>query len=246
MKCPHCGVHFDDSETRCPFCDCRVSGSKREKKDCKINTDTGFFQEEETKKKSFTQDQTFTQKFTTQKKNSPKQAKFKKQPIFTQSQNSGKGRGCVIILVVIMLIFVLTSVIVNFSYNLLDSSAAPEKSFTEECTADFVGAYSTPDGRQLALDGDNSFTLTENAATYSGYYSVSFSDADYNESYPAESYTGYSLYLSFDESGTPMPDGHDYAFYEMYVPDDHPDTLIVCNYEDEEADLAFTRLDSAA
>lgn len=251
MKCPHCGVHFDDSETRCPFCGCRVSGSKRgshEKKDCKINTDTGFFREKKEPKQTFTQDQTFTQKFTTQKKKAPKQPK--KQPIFTQPQNSGKGRkkaGCGIILAVIILISVLTSFLGNLSYRPMSFTEKNFPEATEDYIAGFAGSYNTSDGRQLTLDEENNFTLTENAATYSGYYDVSDWDADfYSNSYPIESYTGYELYISFDEGGTPMPDGDDYAFYEIYILDDDPNTLIVCNYEDSESDVTFTRLDAAA
>ena len=248
MKCPHCGVHFDDADRICPLCGCRVSG--RSKKECQINTDDGFFKEKKHTKKTFTHDQTFTKKFTTNPQ----------KPSFTPKQRTSSPTGrkirkkwivlLLVIFVVIPFVSILGTMVSNIQSSFgdwTDSNTADANVRQEDFSEAFLGNYTDAAGRQLALTEDNNLQLTENGTTYTGYYDVSNWDMGNHPAYPADTYTGYELYLSFDSGSTPMPGGEDYVFYELYVPQGNSsasivvDQMILVNYEDSSADVTFQK-----
>ena len=248
MKCPHCGVHFYDAERICPLCGCRVSGKPQ--KECQINTDADFFKEKKQTKKTFTHDQTFTKKFTTNTRSRS----------FTAKQRSSAPAGrksrkkwivlLLVIFVVIPFVSILGMMVSNIQSsfgNWTDFNTADANVRQEDFSEAFLGNYTDTAGRQLSLSEDNNFQLTENGVTYTGYYDVSNWDMGNNPSYPADTYTSYELYLSFDSGSTPMPGGEDYVFYEMYVPQGNSSAsvvvnhMILVNYEDSSADVTFQK-----
>lgn len=248
MKCPHCGVYFEEEEKRCPFCDCPVNGHSFHNKNCKIDdsAERKFFREKPVKETRY------SKKFTTKMPNLKK--------IQTTEQ---KGKKVGFLVFALLGFFFLLAGCIGSIVEYIDSHDGyqiytPEKE-AEYWDYQIYGVYKSQDGSSLlTLKGDQ-FILQEQATgmEYSGYFSLTNLESQfYNSDYPENAYDGYELYLSFDSGYSPMADGAEYVFYEVYEPDpvddwddqyeyddvDEPDSMIILNYNGTGSNQTFIQI----
>lgn len=153
MKCPHCGIHYDDSERECPMCGAAKPLFGKDKSKLARSTATLAREVEKTDKRDAMSSRLDLGKG---KKNKKKKSKM--------------STGFIVILFVILInaVPIIASVFDSLSERL--SEVTPVVPDHEYIDFNYCGVWSTDDGRQIAIiPEDNEISPSKYVVNYDNY-----------------------------------------------------------------------------
>lgn len=207
MKCPQCGIHYDDGERECPMCGARKPVFRKDASQLAKPTGTLAQPISGKKTKPHKPVSRETPEQTPQAAPLPGAGKTEPQ----QSQNNPvRTVKKIVILVVVLLLVNAAPYLVNTIQNTAGDSLerlAPETAISEEVSFPFSGAWQAQDDKFWLIlypEDTSSYQVQVGDYTETGTYFAyenTADDSDFPEQFPAEDYSWWTVSLSPDEIG---------------------------------------------